>query len=859
MFRFYLFLLLLCAAIFTSAQNDFTLLNSPGGGPCLKMAQADNGDLYLLSRGGTLYRSSDHGENWIELLYPGTAFVDFTLLENKIFAIDHKNIYTSQNQGTSFTQTWYFATLWLNIIRTLPNKKMILSGQDINTNSDFPLYISPDEGVNWSLANSNIMSVIPNGVGFSSIFIAPNGEIFVPTFLGEIVSTNEGQTFAVSRSYQYQFSRIAFDANKIYSLTNADFVKSDFQSQNWTNIKTGLPSQNFGGFIATTDAQEIIWLNPQPLSQQVYISTDGGDHWNLQGIIPNFGEEFFNLYSFQNELFLLGSSGVYASSDNGKSWSKKNTGIHAQEYKDIVQAHSKFFFATESGVYSKNYADVNWAQNKLPFVYGDFNYNFPLYIKGMAFYNSKSLILFGSNHYHFIDSLKNNSWATLKDNGSAGGGNAFSIVSKHDTVFSVAQGFPVINELLPHSTTWEPVATNWLNSNSEIFSMVETSDNHFLVVYRNSYANDKLAKVNRSFQLINETPWIDDLQMKRIGSKILDLAYTKFSVSADNGDSWSELLDVPFDINRKLFVDEVGRLFVGLTGKFLMSLDTAKTWTTYTLDNGFNRGVSGITTDSLGYVYVAVNNKGILKSNFKANKTQTLNFAIISPKKLGDSPFSLKATSSSGLSVSYSSSDTLVAKVVGNVVTIFSAGPVVFTATQKGNALYNPVSIQQTFCVSPLTPIISMNKDSQTNKITLTSSSSTGNQWFLNGTKIENTTNQVIDVTQPGTYSLLVTIGGCSSELSDPIEIKVVTQDSPTNSEIRIYPVPAEQDLNIGYSTSEFYTFVVDVIDLQGRTVLSNLEGVDNIKLDVSSLLPSLYFLRVTSANKIEILKFIKR
>ncbi len=413
MFKLFLFLLSVGLVISTSAQNDFTLLSSPDGGPCLKMAQADNGNLYLLSRGGTLYRSSDHGENWTDLLYPGTAFVDFTLVDDKIFAIDHQNIYTSQNQGVTFTQTLYFATVSLNFIRTLPNKKMILSGLDMITYTDYPLYISPDEGVNWSLANSNIMSVIPNGVGFQSIFIASDGKIFVPTFLGEIVSADEGQTFTVSRNYQYQFSKMAFDANNIYSLTYADFVKSDYQAQNWTDIKTGLPSAYFGGFIATTDAHEIIWLNPQLLSQQVYISTDGGDHWSLQGVIPSFGEELFNLYSFQNELFLLGSSGIYASSDNGKSWSKKNAGIHAQEYKDIVQAHSKFFFATESGVYSKNYADVNWTQNQLPFAYGD--YNFPLYLKGIAYYNSKNLILYGSNHLDFIDSLKNNSWTVLRD------------------------------------------------------------------------------------------------------------------------------------------------------------------------------------------------------------------------------------------------------------------------------------------------------------------------------------------------------------------------------------------------------------------------------------------------------------
>ncbi len=291
-----------------------------------------------------------------------------------------------------------------------------------------------------------------------------------------------------------------------------------------------------------------------------------------------------------------------------------------------------------------------------------------------------------------------------------------------------------------------------------------------------------------------------------------------------------------------------------------MSLDTAKTWTTYAVDNSPNRAVSGITTDSLGYVYVAVNNKGILKSNFKATKPQTINFATVSTKTLGTPPFSLAATSSSGLPISYSSSDTLIAKITGNVVTIFSPGLVVFAATQNGNALYDSVGVIQNVCISPVRPTITMNKDVQNNKITLTSSSAQGNQWFLNGIKIKDDTSQALNVTQPGVYSLMVTIGGCSSQLSDKTEIKVITEDNPIESDILMYPNPTENVLNVGYTTLQLYnTFVIDVIDLQGRIILSNLEGADNMKLDVSSLSPSLYILRVTSPDRVKILKFIKR
>ncbi len=69
-----------------------------------------------------------------------------------------------------------------------------------------------------------------------------------------------------------------------------------------------------------------------------------------------------------------------------------------------------------------------------------------------------------------------------------------------------------------------------------------------------------LAKLDHNFQLISETPWVDDTQMKRVGSNIFDLTNGGLSVSADNGDSWNLILSgVPGMVNRKLFVDEVGQ------------------------------------------------------------------------------------------------------------------------------------------------------------------------------------------------------------------------------------------------------------------------------------------------------------
>jgi hypothetical protein len=71
----------------------------------------------------------------------------------------------------------------------------------------------------------------------------------------------------------------------------------------------------------------------------------------------------------------------------------------------------------------------------------------------------------------------------------------------------------------------------------------------------------------------------------------------------------------------------------------------------------------------------------------KAN--QTLTFSALPAKNFGDAPFALSASSSANLPISYSSSNTSVATISGNTVTIVGVGTTTITASQAGNSNYN--------------------------------------------------------------------------------------------------------------------------------------------------------------------------
>ena len=94
---------------------------------------------------------------------------------------------------------------------------------------------------------------------------------------------------------------------------------------------------------------------------------------------------------------------------------------------------------------------------------------------------------------------------------------------------------------------------------------------------------------------------------------------------------------------------------------------------------------------------------------------QNISFPKIAAHVYGDAPFTLNASSSSGLPITYSSSASNVATVSSNVVTIVGAGKTTITASQAGNALYaagkavsqnlTVAKANQTVTFNPSTPV----------------------------------------------------------------------------------------------------------------------------------------------------------
>ena len=143
---------------------------------------------------------------------------------------------------------------------------------------------------------------------------------------------------------------------------------------------------------------------------------------------------------------------------------------------------------------------------------------------------------------------------------------------------------------------------------------------------------------------------------------------------------------------------------------------------TYTSSNTNVATVNGntLTIISVGSATITASQAGDNNNNAAANVTNTItvnkvNQTITWNQTLsgtyGDAPVTLNAMASSGLPVTYISSNTNVATVNGNTLTIIGGGTATITVSQSGNTNYNPATdVSKTITINKTNQSIAVNQ-----------------------------------------------------------------------------------------------------------------------------------------------------
>ncbi len=176
---------------------------------------------------------------------------------------------------------------------------------------------------------------------------------------------------------------------------------------------------------------------------------------------------------------------------------------------------------------------------------------------------------------------------------------------------------------------------------------------------------------------------------------------------------------------------------------------------------------------------------------------QTITFGALANKTVGNAPFNLTATASSSLVVSYASSNTAVATVLGNLVTIVGAGTTNITASQAGNTAFNPAPnvVQSLVVVAAIDPATSLDNNNQ----------------------------------------------------------KVTISPNPTENSFEI-------DFN-NVSSNIFSSLEIKMMNVSGKTIFQNKieNSSEKIKIDISYLPAGMYFVQWNNGKEIGMRKIIKK
>ncbi len=186
-----------------------------------------------------------------------------------------------------------------------------------------------------------------------------------------------------------------------------------------------------------------------------------------------------------------------------------------------------------------------------------------------------------------------------------------------------------------------------------------------------------------------------------------------------------------------------------------------------------------------------------------------------------------------------------------NPTVTYSNGGTYAVSLVASNSQFADTTLQTSYITvipAPTAPVI------EADGLTLSTSSNASIQWYLNGVAIEGATSNTYTATANGVYSVAASLdNGCESFSSNFI-INTVSIDALSNFEVKLFPNPAGDKVQIEWNGAEPLQLVLR--DASGRMVLNKTMETSSV-VDLSNIESGIYFTELRSAGKVKHVKLI--
>jgi photosystem II stability/assembly factor-like uncharacterized protein len=828
-------------SVFSFGQNRWQWLNpQPSGYGCIKIVFTDRQNGLILNNNGDLLKTTDQGNSWnIFQNFPRASCMSIAD-STAVIACFTGAIYISSDNGNSWDSSHLVSNDQLQFANVVSRDSFFVS-----TGSGL-IYSTGDRGKTWTSLNANAQI---NCISFVNSMIGFAGS----NNSGILKTTDGGKTWNESQQVNYGPSSIL-----AIQFLNAD---TGYASREYFDLLVthdgGLSWQVYNGhetmYAIDFFNSDIGYLGGE--DGALYRSTDGGINWASVSPPGGFRDNFdINSMYFisAGTGFAVGNLGrIIKTTDSGQTWNS-----YSPTYTPITSVS----FGSASTGYATNWNNIfKTTDSGLTWI--------PLSLTTGTDYGSSSIFKYA----HF----------TSADTG-------YVISSEYVTAHKTTDGGQTWTSVVPTGYGYEDVpGACYPDSGTDILSLgtaqVETKDlgatwntlwtaqfygqsftNIFYLSKTIAFAinNSQLYKTTDGFQTWNS------VLTNALGYSFTSIWFvnpqkgfvtddeSQIFVTNDGGNTWEQVpftgsfIGDTFNSTIRFFNEQVGFVTTGNSfgpgsyGGTYKTVDGGKTW-----QLSYPIGGSSIEFTSDSNVIIAGYGGTILKSPVMG--WQLDSFSIQPNYACGEI-----MTASIGISLGEIDSIQFVVSRAGNIIKTMNFNPgnlkndrisfsTVATGLTQGTDytvsirfLYNGIFIYRDtleFIAQGLPAPFFYDSSG-----VLISSAASGNQWFLNGTAIADSTNQRLTPKITGTYTVQIKQDSCISPMSSPQ--KFISNDLG----VQVNPNPVKDYLYL--SNTQNRTLILNIKDMTGRTVTQNIVYT-GFPVYVNNLSPGVYIVHMQDEN----------
>ncbi|HEX2865862.1 MAG TPA: SdrD B-like domain-containing protein [Ignavibacteriales bacterium] len=237
------------------------------------MTSDNDGNLLAGTWGGKIYKTEDNGQTWGVLNSGMQAAYIWSIVvnsEGRIFAGTEKGVFTSSDNGKTWTET---ALKGVDVRSLIEVSDVLYAGV-----WGKGVYKSLDNGETWTEVNKGLTCLAVHALAVSS-----KGDIFAGTFGGGVFKSNDGgiSWTDLNAGYPFIWALGTTSEGSVYAGTYGDGVYySNDGGTSWSRSNNGLASLFI--YSVTVDNKDNVYLSSW--AGGVYTASGNGTVWNSLGM-----------------------------------------------------------------------------------------------------------------------------------------------------------------------------------------------------------------------------------------------------------------------------------------------------------------------------------------------------------------------------------------------------------------------------------------------------------------------------------------------------------------------------------------------------------------------------------------------